>query len=113
MHPSDDMQGYLSVFAHSAVTVTLDALMFEDGTTAGADSSQSMAQIKGEIKAEHDLLRTLSIGDQTLAWSALHSASALHQAGDEISLSPSTANSTWYQVSKAQLARHLLRVASD
>ncbi len=44
MQPNEDLTGYVNRFEHSAVTIALDAVMFEDGSTAGPDYSESMAK---------------------------------------------------------------------
>lgn len=49
---------------YTAITVSLDAVVFDDGTFAGPDTSGFLGAVRAEIDARYDLLREMQMGLQ-------------------------------------------------
>ncbi len=110
--PSEDVTTYLERFQNSALTIQLEAVMFEDGTTMGDDTSQSMDQVKGDLRSEYDLLTTILSLKQSLVLPHLKEVAQAHKPGEMIDLTKGPFKE-WYKYFQAQLARRLLSTAQS
>jgi hypothetical protein len=97
----------------ASVTISVEAVMFEDGTTVGVDSSRSVSQIVARLQAERDLYvttveKTTSSSDaETTSWlqavaSAFPPGSHLNLQGDPYA--------AWYQFYRSRIASGLINL---
>ena len=110
---STDVSQQIEAFqAWDSVTISLDAVMFEDGTTKGSDPSQSLAQIRGRIRAEHDLfVSTLATNSNSvITW--LQPIRDSVKPGTMLDLSKDPFGE-WYRFYQARIASQLLKIVAE
>jgi hypothetical protein len=103
--------------SQASVTISLEAVMFVDGSTIGRDTSLSMAQTRARMRSEYDLYTAvLQKATDTPTDSAFISwLQALANAlppGAKLSFSMDPFP-TWYKFYQARLARELVNFASQ
>lgn len=108
--PNEDAASYLQRFQREPLTITLESVMFEDGSTAGGDTSESMAQVKALLKAEFDLLQSVLAKDRSSIMSWLQGrVDSGPRPGSRLDLSNPFAG--WYRFYQAKQAARLIRIA--
>lgn len=107
--PNEDVTGYLERFQHEMLRITLESVMFDDGSTAGRDASQSMAQVKASLKSEFDLLHSVLARDRGSIISWLQRLVDSVKPGSRLDFSEPFAE--WYRFYQARQAAGLIRMA--
>jgi hypothetical protein len=107
--PNEDTADYLERFRHEPLAITLESVMFEDGSTAGRDSSASMAQVKAYLKSEFDLLHSALTKDQASIIPWLQGL--VGSVAQKSPLDFSHPFAEWYRFYQARQAAGLIRIA--
>jgi hypothetical protein len=97
--------------SQGSITISLEAVMFEDGTTSGSDRSLSILQIKARIQSENDLFKSVLTRDSASVKPWLEALSAAVRPGSRLNLSTDP-YPVWYQFYQARIASTLLKRAA-
>ncbi len=99
---------------NTSLAISLDAVVFNDGTAIGNDTTDTLALVRGCLKAEYDLytavIRKIDAGTSDADMASWLQAIAAPAA----SLSPNLdAYSRKYQSFQSRFARHLIAILGD
>jgi hypothetical protein len=104
--------------SRASLTISLDAVLFDDGTVIGNDTHKTLAEMRARIRAEYDLYSAIvAKADSGVGWPELQSwvkaiSDAIPISGYRLDLG-NDPFSAWYRYYRARLAGALVRGAKD
>lgn len=121
-HLSAEISSVQRTFAgKSAITITLESVVLDDGLILGADKNNSIAQLRARLDSQKQLvtgiLNAFNAGGQTAAVNYLETIAAIPGNGDPISASrqssPDLAYNAFLALTEPRLARSYLGLAQN